>query len=331
MRRDEIDALAERLNALLAGLEAEGPPEVVAALAEIVDGIQRVHAEGLRRVAEVLGENGDLFARALDDPVISNLFLLYDLAVVDERGRAEAALASVRPLARAHGGEIELVDVEDGVVSVRLHGACHGCPSSTATLRGGLERVLAEKLPGFVGLEVIEANGGRPYRSGGDRRALEDGLPATSAPASAPARRLGGAATGSVTGDISAVPEENLVRLERRLSERADRGDDSPPRPRRVDAASVSELPRGALHGSLIHDIALLLVALDGEVVAYRNACPGSILPLHLGTLEGGEIVCPWHGCRFDVRSGARRGTSGEALERLPVAIEAGRVRVELR
>jgi Fe-S cluster biogenesis protein NfuA len=54
----------------------------------------------------------------------------------------------IRPAVQADGGDIELVDVTtDGVVQIRFHGACHGCPSSTMTLQDGIERNLREKVP----------------------------------------------------------------------------------------------------------------------------------------------------------------------------------------
>ena len=64
------------------------------------------------------------------------------------RDRVESVLERIRPLLQADGGDIELVDVkDDGVVQIRFHGACHGCPSSTMTLQHGIERNLREKVP----------------------------------------------------------------------------------------------------------------------------------------------------------------------------------------
>ncbi|MBE0431421.1 MAG: NifU family protein [Dehalococcoidia bacterium] len=63
------------------------------------------------------------------------------------REKVEAVLAEVRPALLADGGDVELVDVQDGVVSVRLTGACAGCPMSSMTLKSGIERVLKEHVP----------------------------------------------------------------------------------------------------------------------------------------------------------------------------------------
>ena len=62
--------------------------------------------------------------------------------------RSVKSMASNLTAVQADGGDIELVDVKsDGVVQIRFHGACHGCPSSTMTLQMGIERNLREKVP----------------------------------------------------------------------------------------------------------------------------------------------------------------------------------------
>ena len=64
------------------------------------------------------------------------------------RDRVQDVINLIRPAVQADGGDIELVDVtEDGVVQIRFHGACHGCPSSNLTLHMGIERSLREQIP----------------------------------------------------------------------------------------------------------------------------------------------------------------------------------------
>lgn len=64
------------------------------------------------------------------------------------REKVEAALEQVRPVLLADGGDVQLIDVKNGVVTLRLTGACGGCPMATMTLKGGIERVLKERVPG---------------------------------------------------------------------------------------------------------------------------------------------------------------------------------------
>lgn len=69
--------------------------------------------------------------------------------------QVQEALNLIRPALQADGGDVELVDVtEDGVVSVRLKGACGSCPMSTMTLKMGIERTLKEKVAGVK--EVVQ-------------------------------------------------------------------------------------------------------------------------------------------------------------------------------
>jgi Fe-S cluster biogenesis protein NfuA len=64
------------------------------------------------------------------------------------RDKVVAVLDKIRPALQADGGDVELVEVtEDGVVKLKLTGACAGCPMSTITLKNGIERILREQIP----------------------------------------------------------------------------------------------------------------------------------------------------------------------------------------
>jgi len=68
----------------------------------------------------------------------------------------EAALAEVRPALQRDGGDVELVEVtDDGVVKVRLQGACQGCPMAQMTLQMGIERVLKAKVPEVKSVQAV--------------------------------------------------------------------------------------------------------------------------------------------------------------------------------
>lgn len=62
----------------------------------------------------------------------------------------------IRPMLQADGGDVELVDVEDGIVKVRLTGACKGCPMSQMTLKNGIERLLKKEIPEVKSVESVE-------------------------------------------------------------------------------------------------------------------------------------------------------------------------------
>ena len=61
--------------------------------------------------------------------------------------KIEAALNKIRPALQADGGNVEVVDVKDGIVKVRLTGACGGCPMSTMTLKNAVEKIIKEQVP----------------------------------------------------------------------------------------------------------------------------------------------------------------------------------------
>ncbi len=69
--------------------------------------------------------------------------------------KIEATLNTIRPALQADGGDVELVNVEDGVVTVRLVGACGSCPMSTMTLRMGVERLLRKEVPEMTKLVAV--------------------------------------------------------------------------------------------------------------------------------------------------------------------------------
>ena len=75
--------------------------------------------------------------------------------MADMREDVEKALVDVRPALQADGGDVELVDVADGVVKVRLKGACAGCAFSQMTLTNGVERLLKERVPGVERVENV--------------------------------------------------------------------------------------------------------------------------------------------------------------------------------
>ncbi len=74
---------------------------------------------------------------------------------MDVRARVERVLEAIRPYIQADGGDIELVDVSDGVVQIRLAGACVGCMYSMMTLQAGVERMIREEVPEIQAVEAV--------------------------------------------------------------------------------------------------------------------------------------------------------------------------------
>lgn len=72
------------------------------------------------------------------------------------KDRVAQVIDRIRPAVQMDGGDIELVDITDGLVKLRLVGSCHGCPSSMMTLKAGIERAIRAEVPEIVGVEAVE-------------------------------------------------------------------------------------------------------------------------------------------------------------------------------
>jgi Fe-S cluster biogenesis protein NfuA len=75
--------------------------------------------------------------------------------VEDQKKAVEQALTKIRPMLQRDGGDIELVEVNDGIVKVRLTGACKGCPMSQMTLKQGVEKLLMKEVPGLKQVQAV--------------------------------------------------------------------------------------------------------------------------------------------------------------------------------
>jgi Fe-S cluster biogenesis protein NfuA/nitrite reductase/ring-hydroxylating ferredoxin subunit len=127
-----------RIEALLE--EVEGLPAAV----ELVQGLLDLYGEGLGRI---VASDPTLVARLDGDEVVTHLLLLHGLHPVPLEERVVGALDEVRPYLASHGGGVELLGVEEGVVRLRLQGSCDGCPSSTATLKLAIEDAIHKAAP----------------------------------------------------------------------------------------------------------------------------------------------------------------------------------------
>lgn len=141
---DEVDALADPAG-------RETATELVQALVEL-------YGEGLARVLHaVAAADADLVRDMLcEDELVSHLLFLHDLHPVALEDRVNGALDGVRPYLESHGGGVEVLGIEDGIVRLRLEGSCSGCPSSTMTLKLAIEEAIRKAAPD---VEEIVAEG----------------------------------------------------------------------------------------------------------------------------------------------------------------------------
>lgn len=125
---------------------------------EAIQALLELHGEVIDRMLELMaarGEAGETTVRELAaDEMIGGLLLLHGIHPVSLEDRIRTALEKVRPYLGSHGGDVELLEVREGVARLRLQGSCDGCPSSTQTLKYAIEKEVAEAAPDLVDLKV---------------------------------------------------------------------------------------------------------------------------------------------------------------------------------
>jgi Fe-S cluster biogenesis protein NfuA/nitrite reductase/ring-hydroxylating ferredoxin subunit len=137
--------LTGRVEGLLGELEALADPRARDVALETVQALLELYGAGLERILDRVGEAQ---AHALaGDELVAQLLLLHGLHPVGVEERVRQALDSVRPYLGSHGGDVELVGVEDGVALVRMRGSCEGCPASAMTLELAIQDAVLEAAP----------------------------------------------------------------------------------------------------------------------------------------------------------------------------------------
>jgi Fe-S cluster biogenesis protein NfuA/nitrite reductase/ring-hydroxylating ferredoxin subunit len=177
-RVGRVEALLDRLDALPDAAARDTATEAVEALLEL-------YGEGLARLVGHVAERDDgrLAAAVAGDELVSHLLLLHGLHPVPLDARVRGALDEVRPYLASHGGGVELLAVDEGVVRLRMEGSCDGCPSSAATLSLAIEDAVHKAAPDVVG---IEADGAVPAAAPPGLIQLEIHSPLPPAPAAPP-------------------------------------------------------------------------------------------------------------------------------------------------
>ena len=150
--------LLDRVQELTAKLD-ELPDEEARELAQdLVSAVIAMYGDGLRRIMDAIGRSREAGATILDelsqDGAVASLLLIHDLYPASLEERVVEALDTVRPYMESHGGNVELLGLEDGVAKLALQGSCNGCAASRATLELAIKQALDEHAPDLAGLEV---------------------------------------------------------------------------------------------------------------------------------------------------------------------------------
>lgn len=149
-----LEEVVSRIQHLIGVIEGYSDPTIKRTAFDLLDWLDVLHREALERLSSGLRSVG-YYDKALDDPVVAHVMAIYGLVdVADPEALVEEALDEIRPYVNSHGGEMAVSKIESGVVSVKMMGACSGCPSSVVTLTQSFERAVRSRWPGLVRIQV---------------------------------------------------------------------------------------------------------------------------------------------------------------------------------
>ncbi len=257
-----------RVEGLLEQVETLPDPAAREAATEMAQALLDLYGEGLTRIVDEIAarDDGSLAEALGDDELVSHLLLLHGLHPVPVEERVRGALLDVRPYLESHGGDVELLGVEEGVAHLRLNGSCSGCPSSAMTLKLAIEEAIFKAAPD---VEEVRAEG-----------AVEEIAPPT-------------------------APPGGLIQLEV-LQPAAPSGPaPAQPFGPWAMAGGMPELSGGGPVVKVVAGERLLFARLGETVYAYRPTCPGCEQELDDASLRAAELTCAC-GQRFDLLRAGR-------------------------
>jgi len=154
----DTEQLVQRVQELQEQLESSRDSATRELAEELVSAVVQMYGAGLERVLTSVfeaGPEGERIAASLaDDPLVATLLLIHDLHPVPLEQRVQQALDSVRPYMESHGGNVELLSLDNGIARIHLRGSCSDCSASSVTLELAIKQALEEAAPDLEGLEV---------------------------------------------------------------------------------------------------------------------------------------------------------------------------------
>jgi Fe-S cluster biogenesis protein NfuA/nitrite reductase/ring-hydroxylating ferredoxin subunit len=309
-----------RIEELLVTLRSAGGEATAAAAEELVRLLLGLYGDGLGHIMTALAETGQAGAavrdRLLTDPLVESLLVLHDLHPLDVDTRVQRALDRVRPYLGSHAGGVKYLGVsDDGVAHLRLEGSCHGCPSSTVTVRLAIEGAVEDAAPEVTEVVVegmTEPPGPALLQIGRRPDAAASGLPGSP---------LAGAA-GLPGPTAAGASGPGAARAGGMVSESGDPG--------WVSLPGIGP-PAGRPAATVAGGIPIVVCAVRGTLYAYCDACAACGSSLATGVLAGERLDCPGCGARYDVRRAGRSlDDPGRHLDPLPLITDSQGVRVAL-
>jgi Fe-S cluster biogenesis protein NfuA/nitrite reductase/ring-hydroxylating ferredoxin subunit len=149
----------QSIEALVNQLENVADPALKATAKDLVQSLMELHGAGIERMLEIVHESMPSGLSIIEtlgrDDHVRSLLLIHGLHPDSLETRVMQALEKTRPYLKSHGGNVNMVGVDDsGAVTLRLEGNCHGCPSSSATLKLAVEEAIYEAAPDVTAILV---------------------------------------------------------------------------------------------------------------------------------------------------------------------------------
>jgi Fe-S cluster biogenesis protein NfuA/nitrite reductase/ring-hydroxylating ferredoxin subunit len=157
MQKDQTRHRVQRIEELIEKIDSVADPQLRSSVVELVQSLMELHGEGLNHLLEMVAEDNSgqsIIDRLGEDELVGGILMLYGLHPVPFETRVRSALEKVRPYLKSHGGNVELMGVDDGVVHLQMQGSCHGCPSSAMTLKLAIEEAIYNAAPDVLEIQV---------------------------------------------------------------------------------------------------------------------------------------------------------------------------------
>lgn len=155
----DLNRQSLRIQELIEELNTSPDPKFRGMMQECVQEILGFYGTGLKKILDFISKGNssaskDIYNNLIEDSFVSGLLLIHDLHPLDLNTRLHLALEKVKPYMDSHGGNVEIVSLENGIAKLKLSGHCKGCPSSASTLELGIKKEIEEHCPDLLGLEV---------------------------------------------------------------------------------------------------------------------------------------------------------------------------------
>lgn len=272
-RTDAMNQQARRIEEIVRQIDEMPNPAARALMQECLESLLAFYGEGIERVLEVVKRSGIGGKKAYDDllhdPVVRGLLLIHGLHPDDLPTRLQQALDKVRPYMESHGGNVELLSLENDFARLRLDGSCQTCPSSAVTLELAVRHAIEELCPDLADFEVE------------------------------------GAAPLPLSPEAKAEVEW-------------------------IELSNIPPLADGAFATSHVDGVPIFICRASTQLYTYRDRCPACNVPLHLGAMDGTEIVCS-QGHRFRITEAGRSPADPTLhLDPFPLIRENGAIKIAL-